>query len=48
MKSKPETIDFLLDVLYDLKQNYEYNDIVIDKVITHLQYQKKNQESNRK
>ena len=39
MKSKQETVQFLLSVLIDLKNNYDHNDTVLEKAIQHLKYQ---------
>ena len=40
MKDKQQTIDFITDIVIDLKTNYEYDPKVIDKVIAHLSYQR--------
>ena len=38
-KQKNETINFIKDILIDLKDNYDYNETVIDKVLQHIRYQ---------
>ncbi len=38
-KTKNETITLLLDILVDLKNNYGYDERVIDKVLDSVKYQ---------
>lgn len=38
-KGKGETVYFLQGILTDLKTNYNYDTVVIDKVLQHLDYQ---------
>ena len=39
MKTKNETLNFVKTIIIDLKNNYDYSDVVIDKIIQHIVYQ---------
>ena len=47
-KNKAETLSFIKNIIIDLKRNYEYEETVIDKLLTSINYLEQANETKHK